>query len=93
MTFEDVSSEMLYKLKGILKEHGAHVDTFPVTSYPIWDGMIYHPSAKLRWKYFIDRKELEIHIVEDNGHFPGQMLVGGMKQLIEEVREDLCRKV
>jgi hypothetical protein len=31
--------------------------------------------------------ELEIRIVEDLGHFPPKMLIGGIKQLVEEAVE------
>lgn len=36
-----------------------------------------------------DGQHLELHLIEDHGHFPQKLLIGGIRQLIEETLEHM----
>jgi hypothetical protein len=51
-------------------------------------GVLHHPSGKMRFTHAGD--VLSIEIIEDAGHFPPAMIIGGIRQAIEEAVEFIC---
>jgi len=47
-------------------------------------------SISGRLKFTHDGESLQITILENHGHFPRAMLVGGMRQVVEEVVEQMA---
>ena len=50
-------------------------------------GSVQHAAGKIHWQH--DGEHLHVQIVDDNGHFPRLLLIGGIRQLVEEAVDAL----
>jgi hypothetical protein len=79
---EEVPTRALPFLADQLREFGATV-TFESER----SGCFAHPSGKVRFDH--DGFNLFLKVIENAGHFPKFMLIGGIRQFIEETLENL----
>jgi len=54
-------------------------------------GSVQHAAGLIRWTH--DGQHLHIEIVENHGHFPKLLLIGGIRQMVEEAVEAMPRAV
>lgn len=54
-----------------------------------WSGIVASQSGKMLFTYWPDT--LKVTIIEDAGHFPQALLIGGIKQTVEEACEIVRR--
>lgn len=55
-----------------------------------WNGIVVSESGKMFFAY--DRGTLKVTVIEDAGHFPKALLIGGVKQTVEEACEIIRRR-
>jgi hypothetical protein len=54
-----------------------------------WAGLVMAESGTLFFRY--EDHRLHVAIVEDHGHFPKALIIGGIKQTVEEANEIIRR--
>ena len=87
VTVENVPPETIGPLTIELRRYGARVHFKDQNRL---SGHIVHHSGKVDFEHNgIDR--LTCKVAVDAGHFPGMLLIGGMKQMIEEAAEETRR--
>lgn len=69
-----------------LRKFGCHVHFITETF-----GSVQHSAGKLHWEH--DGEYLHVTIVENHGHFPRRLLIGGIRQMVEEAVEAMPRIV
>lgn len=72
--------EALPLLVDQLMRHGAEVRFDDETS-----GLCSHVSGKIRFRH--DAGVLHMEVFDQAGHFPPRMIVGGIRQAVEEAKE------
>jgi hypothetical protein len=77
--------EILKPLKEILESYGANV-TLETDS----KGKVEHPSGTLSFEH--TGLDLVVTLEHNPGHLPGRLILGGIRQLVEETAE-IYRKV
>lgn len=87
LTVKNVPREALGVLKQQLEQFGAAV-RFEATDESV--GVIDSPSGKLGFRY--GNGELSVSLIECRGHFAKALLVGGVRQMVEEAIELTNRK-
>jgi hypothetical protein len=56
-----------------------------------WSGVVASIAGKMQFAY--DRGTLTVTVLENAGHFPQALLIGGIKQTVEEACEIVRRRI
>jgi hypothetical protein len=80
LEFPNVPAQVLPVLKGQLEAFGAKVHFETPSS-----GHVDSIAGRLRFSHH--GEILTVEVVQEHGHFPGAMLIGGMRQTVEEACE------
>jgi hypothetical protein len=86
ITFPNFPVEVLAEIADEVRNHGVDV-VFESERC----GRVTCDAGSLDFDYTADG--FTVHITQDNGHFPTKMLIGGLRQLVEEGVERYHRKV
>lgn len=80
----------------IITAHGIHPHVIPVLVEQLEsfgatihenEGLVITPAGEMRFDYNLTASTLTIRVTKDHGHFPLSMLIGGIKQIVEEAAE------
>lgn len=74
ITAHGISPSVILALIEQMKEFGATVDRDTVTT----------SAGEMRFIHHEETRSLVIFVTRDRGHFPTAMLIGGIKQTVEE---------
>ncbi len=75
VTIENVSALAVELLKTQLRTFGATVD----------DNRVLSVSGEMEFQ--LEGSTLKVSVIQDRGHFPQMMLVGGIRQMVQEAVE------
>lgn len=84
LCYENVSLAALARLVAQCEELGARFEVQAEKRVCI------HPSGTLHFEHVNDK--LTVELVEDAGHFPPLMIIGGIRQAVEEAIEFVGRE-
>jgi hypothetical protein len=80
---ENVPPETVGVLAAELRKYGCDVGF-----RSLFSGQVTHAAGTVEFEHD-GIHTLTCEVVTDGGHFPGLLLIGGMRQLIEEAAEDV----
>jgi len=90
VTIPNVPREALEIMRADLEKHGVMVTVFTVFPNAIFPesvrGRIRCVSGAMLFQHNTDNS-LYLELVEDSGHFPRAILIGGIRQMVEEAVE------